>query len=1647
MRRKFLNIMSVSLALLMSVSCVAPYVSTSVYASDAIQVETSSDGIQIEDEKKDAEATVSIGESSENGIVIENTEEYVAGEEIPLQIKASNTGKEEVDLRVYFWDYDKTLPKEKTSWSQKLKTASSDIQVSEFKEKKTISVKLKEDKDTKNVDATFVTEKDKKSKKVTACYLSLTMPAKTSLDTVFHVKCGKAKTETVIPVMVSGAEKDFGDAVQLKWRKKDIEVEDTTKGKDIVVESKTDDKKKDSDTKDIEVVDNTKDITVSESKTEEHFLDTEKGVDKLNASDFTSARLIVLADDKNIIIDTEHLIGSYDNLYLLQYQSAKQAMNAYVYYQSHATAVEPDRTLDAADEKDVADTDAAELPVTEETNPIRSLGEEEDSEVTQKSDKVIALIDTGVNESDNVIDRVSLIDDTLVSNGHGDKMLEAIVSQDADAKILSIRVMGDDGKGTVSSVIAGMEYAINQNVDIINLSMFAKSNLANSVIASEIQKAVDAGIEVVGAAGNDGADVKDYMPGSVDAAWIIGACDAQGVRLEKSNYGSTVDYNVVADSTSEAAAKFTGYISEHGSSEIDGDGMIYKGTVVGGTGTIETNINGKLYLASTLILKVGDDFDPKTYLDDLSDYIPEGADVKLTYSDVNVKKVGSYTTVYDVTVDEDTTFTVKRPVYVGKTEDAKPGDYCISILTDTVDGINANITSVWYNAGDTVEFTLSPVNKDAEIQDVKAYKMLNEGNSNAVFGDEIECKTVKMSKLTDEEKASNVDSKAKKYRFVMPESDVLIDVTTSNDLMQTADTSGGSDELTSFVVNQTTKVCCYYNPKVSAIGPRATTYRTVRYSWKNGNGVTQTSTIACYCIQPSKSAPLVSGDNKFSSTSGNVVAIPDGNVMSKAMYYLYGGPMWGYTIDGVNMKSILDTYAPTAGHPSNYKGIYNGSTDKDGYYAMTHLILGYLYNGENNEAVWNKADDGQTGDVWNATGKAFLKNVKTKLASLPSPTVYLRTYEGDDITDSTIASNKFYVGTAHPGTWESPWVKYIAPYANYMKTSLPTGVIMHYRYTDSANKTVEKEVTGSVGGLPGGTQFYLIIDPSKVTGPFKMTMTSTFAVNFEAWRITKSGNYQDLGFGYHTGNKNTQLTFDFPKKAGLSIQKESANTAVTNNNANYSLKDAVYGVYTDANCTKKTLEIKTNENGYAATANDALTAGTYYVKETKASKGFALDTKVYTYKLTAGTSASKNKQTSKEPVRGGKINLVKKSTLPEMTNNNACYSLAGAEYTVYTDSACKNSTGKVITTDENGKGAVSDLGFGTYYVKETKASKGFELDTKVYTAMCNEGTDSVTEVTLNSNEVPGNDPASITITKIWHGEQTGTIPSLEGTQFTIKYYAGDYEKSTLPSKATRTWVLEVKYRESIGKYTAALTDNYLVKGSDSLYKDEDNLVVLPYGTYTIQETKAAPGYTLEGSFTDQNGNKVSPSDVYLTKVLKKGDAIKLDGGNEFSAEDTPRKSTIRLKKYASNGKTALEGVEFELKDTDGNLIAKKTTDKNGELVFDDLYPNKYVITETKTANSDYQILAEPIEVECPMRFTQQEVDDKNMDTTHLVYDENEGVYYAFNQTYEITDDYKFKIPQTGGNGMWKYGFAGMGMLAAMCYGYVVYRMMRKRRQL
>ena len=337
---------------------------------------------------------------------------------------------------------------------------------------------------------------------------------------------------------------------------------------------------------------------------EELFLEKADGVDSLDASQFSSQRLVVLASDSDTVIDPEHLIGQYDNIYLLQYSSVEQTMNAYVYYLDKAEAVEPDTVITAASdeteseavlesetetqpetetdtsakeeteaqtETEVQTVDPSDVTATEIDNPITTLAGEQDSAVVQAESKVVALLDTGA-EGPNIIDQVSMIDGGLVgTSNHASDMVDAITEQNPNAKILSVRVLGDDNLGTISSIVAGMEYAIAQDVDFINLSLYARKSLSNSVLASEIQKAKDAGIEVVGAAGNDGADVINYMPGSVESAWIIGACDEEGNRIESSNYGATVDYNVVGDSTSVSTARFTGYISKNGAENISSD--------------------------------------------------------------------------------------------------------------------------------------------------------------------------------------------------------------------------------------------------------------------------------------------------------------------------------------------------------------------------------------------------------------------------------------------------------------------------------------------------------------------------------------------------------------------------------------------------------------------------------------------------------------------------------------------------------------------------------------------------------------------------------------------------------------------------------------------------------------------------------------------------------------------------------------------------------------------------------------------------------------------------------------------------------------------------------------------------------------------
>ena len=291
--------------------------------------------------------------------------------------------------------------------------------------------------------------------------------------------------------------------------------------------------------------------------------------------DFSSKRLIVITDDDTLMQSVSGVISSYNGMYILQYDTEDEVRYIYSYLVNKVEIIEVDNGMVISSETPI-DADLAEEEIvqtdtvmTEEENPISELQEAIESGAGVYD---IALIDTGATTS-NVYSAISMLgDDPSDSNGHGTQMAEIIAEQNPDATILSIKAFDENGKANISAVYAAFEYAMTQDVKVINLSANAYASENNAVLEEVINRAVAAGIIVVGSAGNNGKNAKYFIPSKIESAIIIGAANEDGIRNSISNYGDTVDYNVVASTTSEAAAKFSGWVSLHGMSAV-GDAL------------------------------------------------------------------------------------------------------------------------------------------------------------------------------------------------------------------------------------------------------------------------------------------------------------------------------------------------------------------------------------------------------------------------------------------------------------------------------------------------------------------------------------------------------------------------------------------------------------------------------------------------------------------------------------------------------------------------------------------------------------------------------------------------------------------------------------------------------------------------------------------------------------------------------------------------------------------------------------------------------------------------------------------------------------------------------------------------------------------
>ena len=308
-------------------------------------------------------------------------------------------------------------------------------------------------------------------------------------------------------------------------------------------------------------------------------------------------------------------------------------------------------------------------------------------------------------------------------------------------------------------------------------------------------------------------------------------------------------------------------------------------------------------------------------------------------------------------------------------------------------------------------------------------------------------------------------------------------------------------------------------------------------------------------------------------------------------------------------------------------------------------------------------------------------------------------------------------------------------------------------------------------------------------------------------------------------------------------------------------------------------------------------------------------------------------------VGNGKIQ--KSSSNTTVTNGNDCYSLSGATYGVYSDKGCTKSVA-TLTTNANGNTDTVELRAATYYVKETKAPKGFQLDKNVYTM-----TVKVNETTtLKVSDKPKVTDTLVELFKI-DMEISKATPqgnaSLEGVEFVWKYYDGYYTKDNLPSEPTRTWTTKtIAEKDSNNEvhYITRLADSYKVLG-DSFYT-QNGTICLPLGTITVEEKTAPNGYLLEGAYMQAAGSSEQIKGVYVAQITEDGELAALSGSNQYSVLDKVIRGGVKIQKRDLETKDTKAQGGATLKDTAFEIIS---LNDNAVLVDGKLY-NKNEVVKT-----------------------------------------------------------------------------------------------------
>lgn len=346
-------------------------------------------------------------------------------------------------------------------------------------------------------------------------------------------------------------------------------------------------------------------------------------------------------------------------------------------------------------------------------------------------------------------------------------------------------------------------------------------------------------------------------------------------------------------------------------------------------------------------------------------------------------------------------------------------------------------------------------------------------------------------------------------------------------------------------------------------------------------------------------------------------------------------------------------------------------------------------------------------------------------------------------------------------------------------------------------------------------------------------------------------------------------------------------------------------------------------------------------------KEYGIKTKSSLYLITSNTSADYQTfaQGTNYTVKDGyvkltfpsvvKLQMQKSSSNTELTAGNDCYSLNGAEYGIYTNKACTKKIGS-ITTNASGYGSYSKYvdASASYYAKETKAPKGYELDETVYTFV-NSGkkaADGTKIYSFSCTDEPVNDPVGIILQKKNAVTGETTSQGLGGAVFSIEYYAQEIDKDydvkadetapALDSKnLKKTWYIETNSNGYCDLNKKFLAEGY--NSDDFYFATNTGNPALPVGTVVIKEEKAPEGYSL--------------SDVVFYRHISEEIAeIAKDTNTPINVpiNEMPAKAYVGINKLNQSGIGVANAVYGLYSDSAcASLYDKLTTNADGKCTF------------------------------------------------------------------------------------------------------------------